>query len=193
MSWYGQEVGCTAECVERHLLVETLEHFGMSGLQAHGDFELTGYRISKPQTPFSIRPARNAGCDSTITRSNPAHSSGDLFVIVRRDRRRVEETASVVQLDLPRAAATWRGHRGSAWRSRLAALSQSRVLTQRSHITHRNGHSRFVRKTTAVGARAPWLSRSSSQMDAYARCGSSGRLADRCWRTKRSSDAGSEF
>ena len=61
---------------------------------------------------------------------------------------------------------------------------ESSVLTQRSHITHRNGHSLFVRKTTAVGARSPRASRSSSQMDAYARDGSRGSFDARCWTTK---------
>ena len=102
MSCYGQEVGCTAECVERHLLVETLEHFGMSGLQAHGDFEPTGYQISKPQTPFSIRTGKKRRVRFDDHTLEPGHSLGDLFVIVRRDRRGVEEAAGVVQLDVPR-------------------------------------------------------------------------------------------
>ena len=114
-----------------------------------------GSRSRKRRQRSRTRPRRNAGCASTITRSNPRDRVGDLLVVVRRDRLRVEEAAGVVQLDLPRR----RQARASAARICAAMAPRgtvsSSVFTHRSHITQRNGHSRLVRKTTAVGARAP--------------------------------------
>src|SRR5262245_13401374 len=54
-------------------------------------------------------------------------------------------------------------------------------------MTQRNGHSRLVRKTTAVGISAPLELGSSSQSAAYGRCGSSAFFGGRCSRTNRSS------
>ena len=70
-----QEVGGPPKRVERHSFVKPREHFWMRGLESNRHFERAAE--STPGTCGIARayaPERNAGCDSTITRSNPSTS-----------------------------------------------------------------------------------------------------------------------
>ena len=114
----------------------------------------------------------------------PFDLARDRLVILERNLLRIEEAAGVVQLDVSRRLKP--GERGSNLRGNGAGGTRSSsVFVHRSHITQRNGHSRLVRKTTAVGTSAPDSSGSSSQAVAYARWGSTRFLAPRWSRTKR--------
>ena len=167
-SMIAQELGGATERVERHLLVETREHARVRGLQTDGHFQLARNRIAKSQAALAIRAGEKCRMRLDDHPLESRHRRGDLLVIVRWDGGGSKKLPALYSL-------IWRAGGKSASAVRICAAIaprgtvSSRVFTHKSHITHRNGHSRFVRKTTAVGARAPRLSRSSSQMDAYAR------------------------
>ncbi len=96
-----QEAGRVAERLERHLLVQTREHFWMRRLETNCDFELPRDRISKTETALSIGAGKKRWMRLDDHALEPADDLSDLVVIVGRNGGRVKETAGVVQLDLP--------------------------------------------------------------------------------------------
>jgi hypothetical protein len=96
----GQEPGSAPERIERHPLVQTCKHFWMRRLETDCHFELPRQRISKTETALSIGARQECRVRLDDHALEPADYFSDLIVIVGRNGGRVEETASVIELDL---------------------------------------------------------------------------------------------
>ena len=90
----------------------------------------------------------------------------DGLVVLDRNLLRIEEAAGVVQLDVTGGLEARPALCESARESRPRGALSSSVFIHRSHMTQRKGHSRLVRKTTAVGTSAPDSAGSSSHTEA---------------------------
>ena len=147
-----QEVGGATEAGQRHALVQPREDVGVRRLEAHRHFERArradrgrpgiarmragqegGVRLDddplEPRHGPRDRPSSSAAGMARGSKKLPALYS----LICRAGGQRLERAP-----DLQR-------------QSRPGGTSSSSVFTHRSHITQRKGHSRLVRKTTAVG------------------------------------------
>ncbi len=125
----------------------------MRRLQANRHLELACHQRLEPPASIGVRAGEKRRMRLDDHPLEPVDLARDRLVILRRNLLRIEEAAGVVQLDraAPAEARTTRSN--LLRRSRRAARPSSSVFIHRSHITQRNGHSRLVRKTTAVGTR----------------------------------------
>ena len=146
----------------------------------------SGWTVSRPIATSSRPESRSRNVEAARSHqgrvalhdgpSEGRRQPRDRRVFPGRDRTRVEETARVVELEMRPLPGVIGGRRSRAY-SIWAAMApsgtvSSSVFRQRSHITHRQGHSRLVRKIVATSTAWPSGPGSVSATKAYGRHGS---------------------
>ena len=144
--------GARLEVPDGHPLVELLEGCRVRRLEPDRHLEL-GPREEVAEA--QDRVAREGGVALDDDALEAAHERRDRRVVLRRDRRAVEEAARVVELHAPRRGQPLERVPDLLGDRARSASGASSVFFQRSHIVQRNGHSRFVRKIVATGAGTP--------------------------------------
>src|SRR5262245_26152590 len=98
-----EEIGGAAKRVERHALVQPLEHLRMRGLQPNRDLETTAQQRLKSPASIGV----DAGEKRRVCFDDHALEAGnnvrDLLIVFRRDLLRIKKASGVVQLDVTRS------------------------------------------------------------------------------------------
>src|SRR5581483_6426665 len=93
------------EVLRGHTLVQALQNFGMHGFEPHCNFEPASQTVSKVKTSITYQCRMTLHNDLLKRR----HPRSNFSKILRRNRARVEETSTVIELDLARRRQTLYG------------------------------------------------------------------------------------